>query len=164
MSTHISLIARAAMFLMRLSERLQQTLTVRFFPSFSRYVSLTFIHLWQPLHKPSWTCFPGPPLPPSSSRQPTIFTTPIVVISTSSVGSTIGGSGPAIVVHMSADSAPFLFTFLIQSLLMHLTISYVSSLLALLSNLFKRCRPRTSPSCRIRSCLLSDTKPRIDSK
>jgi hypothetical protein len=60
--TPISLIARAAMPLMKFSKRLPPTLTVRPFLSFARYVPLTFISLRQLLRRPSWTCtFQDPP-------------------------------------------------------------------------------------------------------
>jgi hypothetical protein len=83
--TPISLIAKAAMPLMKFSKRLPPILTVRPFLSFARYVPLTFISLRQLLRRQMCACQDPLPLP-SYSRQFTIFTTPTVVISISSVG------------------------------------------------------------------------------
>ena len=62
----------------------------------------------QLLRRRSWMCtFQDRLPPPSYSRQFTIFTTPTVVIITSSVGSTTEEFGPAIVIHKNNNSGHF---------------------------------------------------------
>jgi len=109
--TPTSLITRAAMSLMKFSKRLLPILMVRPSPSFACYIPLTSPPRQLP-RRPSRMCtFQDRLPPPSYSRQFTIFTTPTVVIITSSVGSTTEEFGPAIVIHKNTDSGHFSLCF-----------------------------------------------------